>query len=63
MSNWSEEALLKAETAMNKEMGTWHQKIAAAIDAAIEQRRQEEYKVMNERLQQKIQELEGSGGA
>jgi len=61
MGDWSQEALDKASLAIAKTEGSWSQKIAAGIDAAIEQRRQEDYKVMNQRLLEKIAELEGNG--
>ena len=59
-TNWSEESLRLAEESLADDcIGTWRDKIAAALDAAIDQRRAEEYKLMNERLLQKINELEG----
>jgi CO dehydrogenase nickel-insertion accessory protein CooC1 len=64
MTNWSPESLRLAEKALHLAEGTWYEKIACALNAAIEQNKKEEQEAMNKRLHLKIQELEcHRGGA
>lgn len=59
MTEWSEEGIHKAELALSVMQGTGHEKIRSALDAAIVQRTKEEIEARNERLRDKIVELEG----
>lgn len=55
---WSEESLRKAEfQLMDHCNGTWHEKIAAALDEAIAQAEREERDERRSRLMEKISEL------
>lgn len=59
-NKWSEAALRAAEAELaDHANGTWHEMISKALDAAIEQRRREDQELMNKRLKEKINELEG----
>lgn len=59
MTEWSEECLSKAELAMAVVPGTWREKIAAALDAAVEQREADERELRRQRAEEKMKELEG----
>lgn len=59
MTKWSEEALWQAELQLAKHPGTWRDKIAKAIDAAIAQREREEAEERTKRFDEKIKELKG----
>ena len=57
---WSEEAIRKAEfQLMTCQIGTWQEKIAAALNEAIAQAEREEREERRERLLAKIRELRG----
>lgn len=56
---WSKEAIRKAEfQLMECQVGTWQEKIAAALNEAIAQAEYEENKERRERLAKKLSELE-----
>lgn len=59
MTEWSEESIRKAELELAAAYGTWHEKIRAALDAAITQRDLEEQEMRRYRLEEKIKELKG----
>ena len=56
--HWSAEALRKAEfQLMECQVGTWHEKIASALNEALAQAEREEQALRSQRLNEKLLEL------